>query len=58
MSQPNFNEMISHPALSASDKVILNLYVRMDNPEHDGQVFEPELSTILRKMRTPNPAVL
>lgn len=58
MSQPVFNEMISHPALNVGDKVILNLFVRMDDPEHDGQAFEPELSNILRKMRAPNPAVL
>lgn len=52
MRKPSFNEMLSHPDLSAGDKVLLNLFVRMDDPQHDGQVLEPELTAILRKMRS------
>lgn len=59
MRKPSFNEMLSHPDLSAGDKVILNLYVRMDDPQNDGQVLDPELTSALRKLRSPNnPAVL
>lgn len=59
MSKPNFNEMLSHASLNAGDKVILNLYVRMDDPANDGQVLEPELADILRKLRQPNnPAII
>lgn len=53
MNQPsNFSQMLSHPNLVAGDKVILSLFVRMDDPKHDGQILEPELSKILRKMRS------